>query len=293
LPLTQGEAIHRWFFSLLVDQKKQELASRLHSQKPCTSFTTSPLQGALTRQGMFARVQADQTYWLRVTSLEHTLSEFLRDIEVKPPKRVSLEFRKQTSPHLPHRCIEDKPPTRVRPFDVEFAVSAVTSDPQVHAWAGQSTYEHLYAQAWENPPATQVPLQFFSPTVFRSQIFSPTVLRLHHRNQLLPSPRLIFSSLWESWHAFAPQYLTLPDALLPLLSTELDVLRYELKTRMLQFEEYRQKGFVGSCTLGLPRHPAAPDTDVLRCMHLLCNTAFFAGVGYKTPMGMGQARRLS
>lgn len=108
---------------------------------------------------------------------------------------------------------------------------------------------------------------------------------------MLPSPRLIFSSLWESWHAFAP--LLLPDALLPLLSTELNVLSYELKTQMCDFGKYRQSGFVGSCTLGLPRRPAAPDADVLRGMQLLCNTAFFSGVGYQTARGMGQARRLS
>ena len=71
------------------------------------------------------------------------------------------------------------------------------------------------------------------------------------------------------------------------------MLRYALKTQMFDFGRYRQSGFVGSCTLGLPRRPAALDADVLRGMQLLCNTAFFSGVGYQTARGMGQARRLS
>jgi len=67
------------------------------------------------------------------------------------------------------------------------------------------------------------------------------------------------------------------------------VLRYELKTQMGDFGNYRQIGFVGHCTLGMPRRPVA---DVLRGMHLLCETAFFTGVGYKTTMGMGQVRQV-
>jgi CRISPR-associated endoribonuclease Cas6 len=59
---------------------------------------------------------------------------------------------------------------------------------------------------------------------------------------------------------------------------------------MCDFGNYRQIGFVGPCTLGMPRRQVA---DVLRGMQLLCDTAFFTGVGYKTTMGMGQARRLA
>jgi len=169
------------------------------------------------------------------------------------------------------------PPSRVRLFDVEFEVCAVTSQFQEHPWAQRSTYEQLYTQAVEHSPASQHILDFVSPTVFRSQ----------GRNQLMPVPRLIFASLWESWHAFAP--VPLPPALLPVLSTEVDVLRYELKTQMYDFGNYRQVGFVGPCAFGMShRQPA----DVLRGMQLLLDSAFFTGVGYKTTMGMGQTRRL-
>jgi CRISPR-associated endoribonuclease Cas6 len=165
----------------------------------------------------------------------------------------------------------------MRLFDVEFEVCAVTSQAPEHPWAQRSTYEQLYTRAVERPPASQHTLDFVSPTVCRSQ----------GRNQLMPVPRLIFASLWESWHAFAP--VPLPPALLPMLSTEVDVLRYELKTQMYDFGNYRQVGFVGPCTFGLPQRQPA---DVLRGMQLLLESAFFTGVGYKTTMGMGQTRRL-
>jgi CRISPR-associated endoribonuclease Cas6 len=252
LPLTQGNAIHAWFLHL-VRQQEPSLARWLHGQEQRKPFTTSPLQGRLKRQGASALLQADHTYWLRVTSLVADLSVCLLAVEAAPPPRVRL-------------------------FDVEFEVCAVTSQSQEHPWAQRSTYEQLYTRAVERPPASQHTLDFVSPTVFRSQ----------GRNQLMPVPRLIFASLWESWHAFAP--VPLPPALLPVLSTEVDVLRYEIKTQMCDFGNYRQVGFVGPCTFGLPQRQPA---NVLRGMQLLLESAFFTGVGYKTTMGMGQTRRLA
>jgi hypothetical protein len=64
--------------------------------------------------------------------------------------------------------------------------------------------------------------------------------------------------------------------LLPALSTELDVIRYELKTQMNDFGTYRQIGFAGLCTFGMPRRRAV---EVLRGMQLLLEAAFFTGVG--------------
>ena len=236
LPLTQGNAIQAWFLRL-VRQQEPQLAAWLHSQEQRKPFTTSPLQGRLRRQGSSALVQADHTYWLRITSLVADLSACLLAVEAAPPPRVRL-------------------------FDVEFEVCAVTSQAPEHPWAQRSTYEQLYTRAVERSPASQHTLDFVSPTVFRSQ----------GRNQLMPMPRLIFASLWESWHAFAPA--PLPPALPPVLSTEVDVLRYELKTQMYDFGNYRQVGFVGPCTFGLPQRQPA---DVLRGMQLLSRAPFLPG----------------
>lgn len=251
LPLTQGQAVHALFLHL-VQQREPQIAAWLHSQERRKPFTTSPLQGELRRVGMELLVQPDHTYWLRVTSVDADLSAVLS-------------------------AIEEEPPAQVRLFQVDFEVCAVTSHPHDHDWAGQSTYEQLYTRVWQGRPAAQTTLEFASPTVFRSQ----------GRNLIMPSPRLVFSSLWESWHAFTT--LPLPPDLLPLLSSEIEVLRYELKTQMNDFGNYRQIGFVGACTFGMPRRH---EGEVLRGMQLLLDTAFFTGIGYKTTMGMGQARCL-
>ena len=58
---------------------------------------------------------------------------------------------------------------------------------------------------------------------------------------------------------------------------------------MHDYAGYRQLGFVGACEF-LP-HRGVP-ADVVRVLHLLAAFAFFAGVGYKTTMGMGQVRQV-
>jgi hypothetical protein len=53
---------------------------------------------------------------------------------------------------------------------------------------------------------------------------------------------------------------------------------------------YQANALAPNQSFGLaPRQPA----DVLRGMQLLFESAFFTGVGYKTTMGIGQARRLA
>ena len=84
LPLTQGNAIHAWFLHL-VHQQDPQLADWLHSQEQRKPFTTSPLQGRLTRQGAAALLRPDHTYWLRVTSLVADLSACLLTVEAAPP----------------------------------------------------------------------------------------------------------------------------------------------------------------------------------------------------------------
>ncbi len=64
--------------------------------------------------------------------------------------------------------------------------------------------------------------------------------------------------------------------------------RYQLRTRILPFKDgAMQVGFVGDVTfLALNS-----DRYWVGALHLLAEYALFAGVGYQTTMGMGQARK--
>jgi CRISPR-associated endoribonuclease Cas6 len=124
-------------------------------------------------------------------------------------------------------------------------------------------------------PATRVRMRFVTPTTFRSG----------KRNLLFPTPSLVFHGLREKWDEHAG--LPLPSFPAAAFDAAVNVARYELRTALLEFGRYRQVGFWGTCEyLPLP----GADPAVWAAAQALARFAPFAGVGYKTTMGMGQVR---
>ncbi|MBN1138088.1 MAG: CRISPR system precrRNA processing endoribonuclease RAMP protein Cas6 [Anaerolineae bacterium] len=206
----------------------------------------------------------DQTPpFLRIASIDPDLSAFLLD---------------RWLPNLP------------TPFDLSYvrcACRAVAQHPVQHPWAGQTTYAHLIQSA--TPPdarraAPGVDLCFATPTSFRS----------HNLDVPLPLPTLIFDGLLEKWNRFAP--VGLDDDLKTWVQEHVAIGRYRLETRLLSFDGRaglgrdgggdRAAGFCGSCRL------AFVDADPVHqaMVTALAGFAFYAGVGRRTTMGMGQVR---
>jgi CRISPR-associated endoribonuclease Cas6 len=253
--MTLGNAIYSAFLKLVGDHDP-ELATWLHDADGPKPFTTSPLQGPVTVRDRQMLVHHDRDYWLRVTSVDERLSEVLLAIEEHPPATIQL-----------HKG--------------QFAVQQVSHQAAAHPWALSMPYEALYEAALsrDRQSRSQVAMVFESPTAFRSQ----------GRTTVFPVTRLVFGSLLARWNYSAP--MPLDESLIDVLDTEIDVDRYDLKTQMQNFGRYQlQVGFVGRCTFG-----ARKDTEpvVVWCMRLLAQFAFFAGVGYRTTMGMGQVKLLA
>jgi CRISPR-associated endoribonuclease Cas6 len=68
----------------------------------------------------------------------------------------------------------------------------------------------------------------------------------------------------------------------------LKVSRYRLSTRLLDFGGYQELGFSGQVTYEFSRDVPV---ELARAINALADFAFYGGVGAKTTMGMGQARR--
>lgn len=255
LPMTLGNALYTAVLQL-VGAYDRSLAARLHDADGPKPFTTSPLQGPVTVVGKQVRVQQDHDYWIRVTSLEGAFSDALLAIESRPPATMRLQGG-------------------------QFTVVQVSSQTHDHPWASRLPYEALYEAALrqETRARPQVTMVFESPTAFRSQ----------GQTLVFPLPRLVFGSLLNRWNRYAPQ--ALDEGLIEAFERGLDVDRYTLKTHMQDFGRYQlQAGFVGQCTYGARKGVAV---EVVSGMRLLAGFAFFAGVGYRTTMGMGQVRLLA
>jgi len=136
-----------------------------------------------------------------------------------------------------------------------------------------SSYADLHDRASQ---ARSIDLQFTTPTLFRR---SGTSI-------VLPQPELLFQSLLRTWNAFSPMQFPPHDQ---AEFATIMISGHRIHTRMSDFGSYKLLGFLGSVKYLLPdeMHPL-----LRRTINCLADYAFFAGVGYKTTMGMGLCRRV-
>lgn len=254
VPRTNGHKVHGAFLRL-IRQLDQDLAERLHAHKPAKQFTLSALRGG-KRQGHEVAVAPSRPCHVRLTSLNAALSAALLGSDL--PGRA---FRVGTA---------------------EFTIAALHSSAEEHPWAGRDSYETLarrYTEG-ETPNSQQLRLAFDSPTTFKRG----------SRSLPLPVPALVFGGVVRKWQQHAPPSLqgvfdgwTLDGSDAPVL-----LKRHTLRTHMLLFgRKGQQAGFSGEAVFQLPRDVDARFGGLLQ---LLGAFAFYAGVGYRTPWGMGQVR---
>lgn len=168
---------------------------------------------------------------------------------------------------------------RVRIGRATFAVTDVVTQPWRHAWAGAVSYERLVAAVQAGASDSAVVLEFHTPTAFSSNVRNVT--------RLFPEPALVFRSLGKRWNLHAGERFAFDDGLLEELCEGIRVERYALETREARLGLRKSaKGFVGSCEYSVGR---GGSTDRRRFLRLLAEFAFYAGVGLRTTMGMGQA----
>ncbi len=250
LPATMGHQIHAMFLQLLA-RTDQALSVRLHDESGYRPFTLSPLlSGTIHENGVV--LSPGQIYQVRVTLLDGgTLWDRLGTLLLETgPVQVRLGEAS---------------------FKVTRLISTEASDPT--GWAARTSWEELVA----TPMRHSIMLSFASPTAFNisGKFFA-----------LFPEPPLVWESLVRSWNSYAPDPLKIEkEALQDLLRHKVTVTGCSLSTHTLHYPKYTQKGFAGTCTYALLE-------DGARAAQLARLAAFarFAGVGYKTTMGMGQVR---
>lgn len=253
LPASLGRASHACLLRI-VEETSPSVGSRLHDEEGPKPFTASNLWGAKPVRPGTVEVTPGSPCWVRFTSLDEELTQVLCDqLLGRDTRRVQLD-------------------------SAFFGIVKVTADPQENAWAGAATYGELsqrYLLAQETP-GHQLGLEFATPTTFRSG----------GMNVPLPMPELVFGSLVQRWNAFAP--VAVSEDVRRYAAEGLAVSRYRLQTRIVPIGEAKQVGCVGDC------HYVALNRDRywLGLVNLLADFALYAGVGYKTTMGLGQVRRL-
>lgn len=257
VPLTQGALAHAAFFDL-VAAVDPTLAEYFHGQNARQPFSVSPLRdlpNAPDANGY--RLRAGDHTALRLTLLDPDL--FVAFLQ---------------------RLLAAGPGLRLRIGDVIFAVESALGTPGSHPWAGYSTAGALRKEARVEP---RIRMQFASPTA----ISLGSAGAAKQRMVLIPIPQYVFASLRGAWNR-----LTGDDIPIGFEAWVADCV-FVREVRHWQTAVYQLKrgtypgGFGDVIFEALDQPPT-----FLRLLNLLADFAFYSGVGTKTTMGMGQARRL-
>lgn len=139
-------------------------------------------------------------------------------------------------------------------------------------------------------------LEFSSLTTFNRSVPKEKGYGSHYAR--LPLPQYIFPGLVRRWQDIASTEMA---ALVQLDRIEhyiqeegIIIIDYDIKPHHVKFTTHQQLGFVGRCEYHLrgPDETITRDTPltVRQQLFLLAHLAFYCGIGYKTSMGMGQAR---
>lgn len=265
-----GYLAHAAFLDLL-QQVDPALSQVLHDLKQRKPFTLSSLleEGDPTNdnQTFFATrnsaisLNPNRLYGLRLTTLASTVLN-----------TFTARFFKLDASSL-----------QVRLGNYAFQVVRVEgSRSGDNQWVAHSSFSQLL----QVPPACSWTFQFASPTAFSLGEQAGGGRKF----VVLPDPHHLFDSLAGAWNAFAPESSQSVDvyALKEYVEKYLVVSGYNCQTAMLEFKHNRQLGFVGEVSYRVMEKQPSLEMAVL--LNRLAGLAIYAGVGYKTTMGMGQAR---
>ncbi|MBI5648967.1 MAG: CRISPR-associated endoribonuclease Cas6 [Chloroflexi bacterium] len=257
LPDSTGRFGHAAFLAL-IESVTPELSQALHDNNGRQPFTVSPLRVAeRARANGGLRLREGDSCAMRFTILHPTLFQ---------------SFQQALMSALPSATIQLQ--------NIPFAVEEAITSPQPNLWTGYTTFAELLERA---PDQRTIALRFDSPTAL-----SLGQTDLGKRFELFPAPWNVFDSLARKWSEFSEIPLDI-DAVLEWVQEFVWVSEHEVRTQVLRFDRFSQKGFAGQIVYEIKRDDAEP----IRILNALADFALYAGVGYKTTMGMGQCRRIS
>ena len=256
LPATQGDLAHGALFGM-IRSVDPPLADVLHNGNQAKPFTISPLYGlSPPRQGRIP-VSPGQGVWLRFTLLD---------------TRPFAAFCRYLS--------SDHAWSGIHLDDVSFAVDRVLTTPGSHPWAGYTTAGALRAGA---AAQRQVRLLFASPMAISLGARGAAKQRM----VLLPWPQYVFAALRGAWNRLTGDEIPIEfESWVADYVVVREVRHWQ--TSVYQLKRGVHPGGTGDVTF----EALDDDPGYLSTLNLLANYAFYSGVGSKTTMGMGQAKRL-
>ncbi|HEY9811219.1 MAG TPA: CRISPR-associated endoribonuclease Cas6 [Halomicronema sp.] len=254
-----GRHLHALFLTL-VSAADKELGDYLHAQTNEKAFTLSPLQ-----------ISGQNRCYKDIYSLqwEHKKTiptgtrcwwriSLLDDTLFSRLTKLWLNLNPEHSWHL-------------GPADLH--ITGILGTPQHNQpWANFSTYSTLYEEASETQ--RQIALSINTPATFRQGSF----------DSALPSAESVFNGLINRWNKYSGMEFSssLSGFVFPSF--------FNIHTEMVEDSRSRFIGCIGEINY---RILGEVEPEQIKQINTLADFAMYAGIGRKTPMGMGMVRRPS
>lgn len=247
-----GRHLHALFLAL-VHSQSSELATTLHAQTTQKAFTLSLLQSNITTQQFPDTLQWSYRKAIPAGSLCWWRITLLDDMLFSKLVSLWLDLDKQQQWHLGGSPIQ---------------VTRVIGTQQAgQPWASYLSYAQLYEQASDRN--RKLPFRLCSPTNFRISDY----------DSCLPTRDRVFKSLLKRWNCYSG--IPFPEDLIGSIYPSDMTLHSEIAI------DSRSKfiGSVGNITFNI-LGDIFPST--IKQINTLASFSLYAGIGRKTPMGMGQ-----
>ncbi len=263
LPSWWGRGAHALLLRA-IQSVDPDLAAAIHEPGETRPFTVSSLLGRFPDHA-FDPADASHpsaTYRLRFTALSAPVAQAL------------LQVTETGGPLSPGKQIELD--------DLAFRVLPAPPDPAGQGETATTTYAEFASASLlgEQPAPRTIRLRFISPTNFTSG----GRLSSNGHNVPFPLPDFVFGSLLDRWNAFSP--VAFPAELRRYAAECLHISRFDISSRAAQVAGGIQLGMTGIVTFKAHNY----DRYWFSLVHTLARYAFFAGVGAKTSMGLGQCK---
>ncbi len=247
-----GRHIHALFLTL-VSSVDQELGDRLHGEKANKGFGLSPIQPRGTRS----------LVW-----------DFSRDIPAANSCwwRITLLDEVLFS-KLTGLWLNLNPDRAFHLGSADLYITSILGTPQSsQPWSNFATYQQIFDRASECD--RNINFQLATPTAFRQGKYDSP----------LPTRDNVFKSLCDRWNTFS-EIQILPEIIEPIFPS-----RFDIKTEVVT--NYDKHHFIGCIGEIGYRILGDVEPETIKQINALADFAAFSGIGRKTTMGMGMARRV-
>ena len=292
-----GELVHGAWLEW-VKVAAPDVAAMLHDGNRRRLFTCSSLLFPMPKQRLW-QAERDNTHLPL-----HVEKTYLVRLSLLLGELFPLFYRTLMYFHTAERGAAKEPFMRIG--KQAFLLEEVIASPDGGSgWTGFTSFAALVLQARAHriSKSQLLTLEFDSLTTFNR--LRPRGKREDEQGKdygsyfaRLPLPEFVFPGLAKRWQELAPPELAgivQKERIERYIDDDGIVIEeYELRPHQVQFAHHPQRGFVGKCCYEL-RSPDEETTaeaplTVRQQLVLLAQFAFYCGVGYKPPMGMGRVR---